>query len=54
MDRPLASYRARELAHMADNFFGPDPSYHLARRRFVRKESAETGDAFPRVLPRVA
>jgi putative two-component system hydrogenase maturation factor HypX/HoxX len=34
---PLASYRARELAHMADNFFGPDPSYHLARRRFVRK-----------------
>jgi hypothetical protein len=22
---------------MADNFFGPDPSYHLARRRFVRK-----------------
>jgi putative two-component system hydrogenase maturation factor HypX/HoxX len=36
--RPLASYRAHELAHMADNFFGPDPSYHEARRRFVRKE----------------
>ena len=35
--RPLASYRAHELAHMADNFFGPDPSYHAARIRFVRK-----------------
>lgn len=22
---------------MADNFFGPDPSYHAARIRFVRK-----------------
>src|SRR5262249_1302946 len=33
--RPLASYRARELAHMADNFFGPDPAYHEARRSFV-------------------
>jgi putative two-component system hydrogenase maturation factor HypX/HoxX len=38
-DRPLASYRARELAHMADNFFGPDPAYHEARRRFVRKDA---------------
>jgi putative two-component system hydrogenase maturation factor HypX/HoxX len=48
--RPLASYRARELAHMADNFFGPDPAYHEARRRFVRKEASpaarqETVDA---------
>ena len=35
--RPLASYRAQELARMADNFFGPDASYHEARYRFVRK-----------------
>jgi putative two-component system hydrogenase maturation factor HypX/HoxX len=35
--RPLASYRAHELARMADNFFGPDPSYHVARISFVRK-----------------
>jgi putative two-component system hydrogenase maturation factor HypX/HoxX len=40
--KPLAAYRAAELAHMADNFFGPDPSYHLARRRFVRKEAPAT------------
>jgi putative two-component system hydrogenase maturation factor HypX/HoxX len=35
--RPLASYRVQELARMADNFFGPDASYHEARRRFVHK-----------------
>jgi putative two-component system hydrogenase maturation factor HypX/HoxX len=35
--RPLASYRALELAHMADNFFGLDTSYHQARHRFVHK-----------------
>jgi putative two-component system protein, hydrogenase maturation factor HypX/HoxX len=38
--RPLASYRAHELAHMADNFFGPDLSYHQARATFVRKLAA--------------
>jgi putative two-component system protein, hydrogenase maturation factor HypX/HoxX len=42
--RPLASYRAQELARMADNFFGPDASYHEARHRFVRKLSG-TGPA---------
>jgi len=35
--RPLASYRTHELGRMADNFFGPDPSYHEARHRFVHK-----------------
>jgi putative two-component system hydrogenase maturation factor HypX/HoxX len=35
--QPLASYRAQELAHMADNFFGRDRSYHEARHRFVHK-----------------
>ncbi len=35
--RPLAAYRADELAHMHRNFFGFDPSYHVARDHFVRK-----------------
>jgi putative two-component system hydrogenase maturation factor HypX/HoxX len=43
--RPLASYRAQELGRMADNFFGPDPSYHEARRRFVHKlTNTDTAD----------
>jgi putative two-component system hydrogenase maturation factor HypX/HoxX len=33
--RPLADYRAEELARMGMNFFGFDPSYHIARHRFV-------------------
>jgi len=35
--KPLASYRAEELAWMRVNFFGPDSAYHEARRRFVFK-----------------
>ncbi len=35
--RPLADYRADELAHMRRNFFGFDPSYHIARDHFVRR-----------------
>jgi len=35
--RPLADYRADELAHMRMNFFGFDPSYHIARHRFVHR-----------------
>ena len=35
--KPLASYRAEELDRMKLNFFGPDPAYHEARRRFVFK-----------------
>jgi len=35
--KPLASYRAEELDRMKINFFGPDPAYHEARRRFVFK-----------------
>jgi putative two-component system hydrogenase maturation factor HypX/HoxX len=38
--KPLALYRAEELAHMRVNFFGPDPAYHEARRRFVFKGKA--------------
>jgi putative two-component system hydrogenase maturation factor HypX/HoxX len=35
--RPLAAYRADELARSHECFFGADPSYHEARRRFVYK-----------------
>ena len=35
--KPLASYRAEELERMWVNFFGSDPAYHEARRRFVFK-----------------
>jgi putative two-component system hydrogenase maturation factor HypX/HoxX len=35
--RPLETYRAEELKHMQRNFFGFDPSYHVARHHFVRK-----------------
>jgi putative two-component system hydrogenase maturation factor HypX/HoxX len=33
--RPLADYRSEELGRMRMNFFGFDPSYHIARHRFV-------------------
>lgn len=35
--KALAEYRTEELARMRENFFGRDPSYHLARRKFVQK-----------------
>ncbi len=35
--RPLAAYRADELARMRMNFYGFDPSYHIARHRFVNR-----------------
>ena len=35
--KPLAVYRAEELRKMRTNFFGPDPAYHEARKRFVYK-----------------
>ena len=34
-DKPLAAYRDEELAHMRRNFYGFDPSYHVARSNFV-------------------
>jgi putative two-component system hydrogenase maturation factor HypX/HoxX len=33
--RPLEDYRREELGHMRMNFYGFDPSYHIARHRFV-------------------
>ena len=35
--KPLAAYRAEELACMRRNFYGFDPSYHVARYHFVTK-----------------
>jgi putative two-component system hydrogenase maturation factor HypX/HoxX len=34
--KPLAAYRDQELAAMRRNFYGFDPSYHIARSNFVR------------------
>ncbi len=36
-ERPLQSYRESELEHMRLNFYGFDPSYHIARYRFVHR-----------------
>ncbi len=35
--KPLSEYRREELARMRLNFYGFDPSYHVARYNFVRK-----------------
>lgn len=35
--RPLVDYRAEELERMRLNFYGFDPSYHIARHRFVHR-----------------
>ncbi len=37
VEKPLATYRAEELAKMKRNFYGFDPSYHIARHNFVHK-----------------
>lgn len=36
-DKPLEAYRAEELARMRLNFYGFDPSYHVARYNFIHK-----------------
>jgi putative two-component system hydrogenase maturation factor HypX/HoxX len=36
-EKPLAAYREEELARMRRNFYGFDPSYHIARSNFVRR-----------------
>lgn len=35
--KTLDAYREEEMAHMKLNFYGFDPSYHVARSNFVRK-----------------
>lgn len=43
MHKPLATYRNEELTRMNRNFYGFDPSYHVARHHFVfRKPHAWT------------
>ncbi|MBF0372023.1 MAG: hydrogenase maturation protein, partial [Alphaproteobacteria bacterium] len=34
-EKPLAAYRAEELDRMKLNFYGFDPSYHVARHNFI-------------------
>ena len=38
--KPLASYRHAELVELQRNFYGFDPSYHVARHHFVYKTPA--------------
>jgi putative two-component system hydrogenase maturation factor HypX/HoxX len=38
--RPLADHREEELSGMHRNFYGFDPSYHVARHHFVHKTPA--------------
>ncbi|WP_298350716.1 enoyl-CoA hydratase-related protein [Rhodoblastus sp.] len=35
--KPLEAYRSQELERMRRNFWGFDPSYHVARHNFIRK-----------------
>jgi putative two-component system protein, hydrogenase maturation factor HypX/HoxX len=37
LEKPLAAYREAELLRMKKNFYGFDPSYHVARYNFIRK-----------------
>ena len=51
--KPLQAYRVEEMARAYECFFGPDRSYHEARRRFTRKlGAAETTSAY--ASPRLA
>ena len=36
--QPLAAYRDEELQQMHRNFYGFDPSYHVARHHFVTRK----------------
>ncbi len=36
-EKPLEKYRAEELDRMRRNFWGFDPSYHVARHNFIKK-----------------
>jgi len=37
LEKPLAAYRMEELARLRLNFYGFDPSYHVARYNFIHK-----------------
>ena len=55
MAKPLHAYRREELARSHRCFFGPDPSYHEARHRFVYKlGGGGEGQATPRTADALA
>ena len=37
-EKPLEAYRAEELERLRLGFYGFDPSYHVARWRFITRE----------------
>jgi putative two-component system protein, hydrogenase maturation factor HypX/HoxX len=45
--KPLEAYRAEEMARSHRCFFGPDRSYHAARRRFVYKLRSAASSVVP-------
>jgi putative two-component system hydrogenase maturation factor HypX/HoxX len=45
--KPLEAYRAEEMARSHRCFFGPDRSYHEARRRFVYKLRSAASSVVP-------
>jgi putative two-component system protein, hydrogenase maturation factor HypX/HoxX len=49
--KPLSVYRSEELARSHECFFGPDRSYHEARRRFVYKLGAPCAVTPPAAAP---
>jgi putative two-component system hydrogenase maturation factor HypX/HoxX len=49
--KPLSVYRTEELARSHECFFGPDRSYHEARRRFVHKLGAPCAAPVPAPSP---
>jgi putative two-component system protein, hydrogenase maturation factor HypX/HoxX len=49
--KPLSVYRTEELARSHECFFGPDRSYHEARRRFVYKLGAPCAVTPPAATP---
>jgi putative two-component system hydrogenase maturation factor HypX/HoxX len=52
--KPLDTYRSEELTRCQECFFGADPSYHEARRRFVYKLGPTCGVAPHAVSPTAA
>jgi putative two-component system hydrogenase maturation factor HypX/HoxX len=54
LTKPLHTYRREELARSQRCFFGPDPSYHEARHRFVHKLGNAEGQATPRTAHALA
>jgi putative two-component system hydrogenase maturation factor HypX/HoxX len=52
--KPLAVYRTEEMGRSHECFFGPDLSYHEARRRFVYKLGAPCAVPVPQPMRAIA